>query len=73
MGELDNTVNVVMLILVLGTGTAATACALTAAYIYLRPGRDRSSADRLARRWLIATAVFGFTAIGLRFLWILLI
>ncbi|MDY6811048.1 MAG: hypothetical protein SW127_18885 [Actinomycetota bacterium] len=73
MGELDNTMNVVMLLLVLGTGAAATACAVAAAYVYLRPGRDRSAGDRLARRWLVATAILGFTAIGLRFVWVLLL
>lgn len=73
MGELDSTVNVVTLLLVLGTGIAATGCAIAAAYVYLRPGRDRSAGDRLGKRWLVATAILGFTAIGLRFVWVLLL
>ncbi|AZG46675.1 hypothetical protein D7316_03276 [Gordonia insulae] len=65
--------NVVMLIIVVGVGVAASACAVAAAYVYLHPGRDRDVRDRLARRWLVATAVLGFTVIGLRFVWVLLL
>ncbi|MEE3852091.1 hypothetical protein VZC37_17240 [Gordonia sp. LSe1-13] len=75
MGSLDDTTNVVMLTLVILTGATASACALTAAYVYLRPNthRDNDTRDRLARRWLVATAVFGFTAIALRFVWALIV
>ncbi|MBD0860723.1 hypothetical protein IA539_05810 [Gordonia sp. zg691] len=66
-------VRVVMVTLVLVTGLTATACAVTAAFVYLRPGREPSARDRLARRWLMATAVFGLTAIVLRFVWVLLL
>ncbi len=62
----------VMLVLVLMVGTAASVCALTAAYVYLRPGDDHLRAERLARRWLVATAVLGLTALCLRFGWVLL-
>ncbi len=62
-----------MLTLVLVVGVAATACAITAAYTYLRRGQDPLTADRLARRWLIATAIFGISAIVLRFVWLLLL
>ncbi|AFR51195.1 hypothetical protein [Gordonia sp. KTR9] len=63
---------VIMLVLVLMVGTAASVCALIAAYAYLRPGDDHLHAERLARRWLVATAVLGLTALCLRFGWVLL-
>ena len=65
-------VGVLMLTLVLVVGAAAAGCAMTAAYVYLRPGDDHVRAERLARRWLIATGVLGVTALGLRFGWLLL-
>ncbi|MGK2317784.1 hypothetical protein ACSJLP_09800 [Gordonia rhizosphera NBRC 16068] len=70
-----STTNVVMLTITLTVGVAASGCAVTAAYVYLRPNpdHDRATRDRLARRWLAATAVLGFTVIGLRFVWVLLI
>ena len=61
-----------MLTLVLVVGAAAAGCAMTAAYVYLRPGDDHVRAERLARRWLIATAVLGVAALCLRFGWLLL-
>ncbi|WP_439030760.1 hypothetical protein [Gordonia terrae] len=61
-----------MLTLVILVGAAAAACAMTAAYVYLRPGRDHVEAERLARRWLVATGLLGFTALALRFGWLLL-
>jgi heme/copper-type cytochrome/quinol oxidase subunit 3 len=74
MEALDRTTNLVMLIVIITLGVAASACAVTAAYVYLRSRADRHAAarDRLARRWLIATAVLGFTVIGLRFVWFLI-
>ncbi|ROZ89057.1 hypothetical protein [Gordonia sp. OPL2] len=74
MGALDRTTNLVMLIVIIAVGVAASACAVTAAYVYLRsrPDRDAAARDRLARRWLIATAALGFTVIGLRFAWFLI-
>ncbi|ANY26343.1 hypothetical protein ABID74_003479 [Gordonia terrae] len=63
---------VVMLTLVLVVGAAAAGCAMTAAYVYLRPGDDHVRAEHLARRWLVATAVLGVTALCLRFGWLLL-
>lgn len=63
---------VLMLTLVLAVGVAAAGCAMTAAYVYLRPGDDHRHAERLARRWLITTAVLGVTALCLRFGWLLL-
>ncbi|MDL9948361.1 hypothetical protein QSJ19_22835 [Gordonia sp. ABSL11-1] len=74
MEALDRTTNLVMLIVIIALGVAASACAITAAYVYLRSHSDRDAAarDRLARRWLIATAVLGFTVIGLRFVWFLI-
>ncbi|KAF0971390.1 MULTISPECIES: hypothetical protein [Gordonia] len=65
--------NTVMLILVLATGVIASACAIMAAFIYLRRGRDPLTADRGARRWLVATAIFGISAIVLRFVWLLML
>jgi hypothetical protein len=64
--------DVLMLTLVMVVGAAAGGCAMTAAYVYLRPGDDHVRAERLARRWLIATAFFGVTALCLRFGWLLL-
>ncbi|MFC9979328.1 hypothetical protein [Gordonia sp. NPDC127522] len=61
-----------MLTLVLVVGAAAAGCAMAAAYVYLRPGDDHVRAERLARRWLIGTAVLGVTALCLRFGWLLL-
>lgn len=61
-----------MLTLVIVVGAAAAACAMTAAYVYLRPGDDPVHAERIARRWLVATAILGFAAICLRFGWALL-
>ena len=63
-------VGVLMLTLVIVVGAAAAVCAMTAAYVYLRPGNDHIRAERLARRWLVATAVLGFTALCLRFGWL---
>ena len=65
----------VLLIVIITLGVAASACALTAAYIYLRdhPNRDRDTRERLARRWLAVTAVLGFTIIVLRFVWVLVL
>ncbi|MCR5978015.1 hypothetical protein GDN83_09775 [Gordonia jinghuaiqii] len=65
--------NAVMLTLVLATGAAASVCAVTAAVVYLRPGRERLAAERLARRWLVATAVLGVSAICSRFVWLLVL
>ena len=61
-----------MLTLVLVVGAAAAGCAMMAAYVYLRPGDDHVRAERHARRWLIATAILGVTALCLRFGWLLL-
>ncbi|NDZ93026.1 hypothetical protein G3I13_00780 [Streptomyces sp. SID6673] len=74
MGELGRTTNLVMLIVIITVGVAASGCAVTAAYLYLhvRPDRDHMIRDRLARRWLVATAALGFTVIVLRFVWVLL-
>lgn len=74
MGALDNSTNLVLWIVSIALGVAASACAVAAAFVYLHehPGRDRDTRERVARRWLIATAVLGFSVIGLRFLWILL-
>jgi hypothetical protein len=66
-------VNTVMLTLVLVGGVAATVCAIMSAFTYLRRGQEPLVADRLARRWLIATAIFGISAIVLRFVWLLLL
>ncbi len=63
----------VMLVLVLITGVIAAACAIMAAFTYLRRGRDPVAADRDARRWLLGVAVFGISAIVLRFVWLLLL
>lgn len=63
----------VMLVLVLITGMIASACAIMAAFTYLRRGRDPVAADRDARRWLLGVAVFGISAIVLRFVWLLLL
>lgn len=65
-------VGVLMMTLVLVAGAAAAGCAMTAAYVYLRPGDDHVRTERLARRWLIATAVLGVTALCLRLGWLLL-
>ncbi|MYR07370.1 hypothetical protein GTV32_14095 [Gordonia sp. SID5947] len=75
MGELSSPTNLVMLIVVIAVGVAASGCAVAAAYVYLhaQPDRDASARDRLARRWLIATALLGFTVIAMRFVWVLLI
>ncbi|MEO9329475.1 hypothetical protein [Gordonia aurantiaca] len=62
-----------MLTLMSGCGIIASLCAISAAWFYLRRGREPADADRLARRWLIATAVFGFGPIGVRFVWFLLL
>lgn len=69
------TTNLVLLIVIIALGVAASACALIAAYLYLRehPDRDRDTRERLARRWLAVTAVLGFTIIVLRFVWVLLL
>jgi len=64
-------VNGLMLTLVLGCGIIASLCAIAAAWSYLRRGREPETADRLARRWLVATAVFGISALVLRFVWLL--
>ncbi|WP_431817417.1 hypothetical protein [Gordonia jacobaea] len=63
----------VMLIISITLGVAASGCALAAAYVYLHenPKRDNIARDRLARRWLIATAVLGFAVVLLRFIWLL--
>lgn len=61
-----------MLTLVLVIGAAAAACAVIAAFVYLRPGDDHVRAERLARRWLLATALLGVTALCLRFGWVAL-
>ncbi|MCR8898266.1 hypothetical protein NWF34_15060 [Gordonia sp. GONU] len=61
-----------MLTLVLATGVIASVCALMAAYTYLRRGRDPSAAARGARRWLVGVAIFGISAVVLRFVWVLL-
>ncbi|MFW0793357.1 hypothetical protein AAFP30_06055 [Gordonia sp. CPCC 205515] len=50
---------------------AAAGCALTAAYVYLRNNNGRAEAERRARRWLVATAVFGVSAVVLRFVTLL--
>ncbi|MFE0750078.1 hypothetical protein [Gordonia sp. NPDC058843] len=63
---------VLMLTLVILVGASAAGCAMTAAFVYLRPGDDHVRAERLARRWLVATAVLGVTALCLRFGWLLL-
>lgn len=60
-------VGVLMMTLVLVVGAAAAGCAMTAAYVYLRPGDDHVRTERLARRWLIATAILGLTSLCLRF------
>ncbi|MDV7100056.1 hypothetical protein R4227_07885 [Gordonia amicalis] len=62
-----------MLVLVLATGVIASACAIMAAFTYLRRGSDPLTADRGARRWLVATAIFGISAIVLRFVWLLML
>ena len=63
----------VMLIISITLGVAASACALAAAYVYLHenPKRDNITRDRLARRWLIATAILGFAVVLMRFVWLL--
>lgn len=61
-----------MWIVTVGLGTAAAVCAFTAAYVYLRGPGDRLRNERLARRWLAATAVLGVSAIVCRFLMLLL-
>ncbi|OUC77976.1 hypothetical protein CA982_14825 [Gordonia lacunae] len=63
---------VLMLALVIVVGAGAALCALAAAFVYLRPGDDHLRAERVTRRWLIATAVLGVTALCLRFGWLLL-
>ena len=72
MPHLD-TASTVMLIISITLGVAASACALAAAYVYLRenPKRDNIARDRLARRWLVATAVLGFAVVLMRFVWLL--
>lgn len=66
--------NAVMLIISITLGVAASGCALTAAYVYLRvhPNRDGIARENLARRWLAATAVLGFAVIVVRFIWVFL-
>lgn len=65
--------NAVMLVLMIVVGAAAMVCAIMAAFTYLRRGRDPLTADRLARRWLVFTAIFGTSAIVLRFVWLFLL
>ncbi len=62
-----------MLVLVLITGAIASAYAIMAAFTYLRRGRDPVAADRGARRWLLGVAIFGISALVLRFVWLLLL
>ncbi|MGV9714281.1 hypothetical protein ACWDTI_26890 [Gordonia sp. NPDC003424] len=57
----------VMLILILALGAAAAGCALIAAYVYLRGSGNPVRDERTARRWLVGTAVFGVSALVLRF------
>ena len=63
----------VMLIISITLGVAASACALAAAYVYLHenPERDNIARNHLARRWLVATAVLGFSVVLMRFVWLL--
>lgn len=84
MREPAGTTDLVMITVITVVGVAAAFSALAAAYVYLRerPGRDRDikggdiqgrdTRERLARRWLVAVAVFGVTAVVLRFGWLLL-
>lgn len=84
MREPAGTTDLVMITVITVVGVAAAFSALAAAYVYLRerPGRDRDiqgrdiqggdARERLARRWLVAVAVFGVTAVVLRFGWLLL-
>ena len=68
------TIDAAMFVVLIVLGIAASACAVAAAYVYLRdrPGRSRQARERLARRWLLATAVLGFSIVALRFVWLLL-
>ncbi|MBE7191017.1 hypothetical protein [Gordonia polyisoprenivorans] len=77
----------ITVITVVGVAAAFSALASAYVYLRERPGRDRDiqgrdiqgrdiqgrdTRERLARRWLLAVAVFGVTAVVLRFGWLIL-
>ncbi|GAB36780.1 hypothetical protein GOOTI_239_00270 [Gordonia otitidis NBRC 100426] len=63
------TMQMLIWILIAMCASGATVCAFGAAWVYLRGApADR---DRLARRWLAATAILAFSAIILRFVSVL--
>ncbi|MDF3281328.1 hypothetical protein [Gordonia sp. N1V] len=77
----------ITVITVVGVAAAFSALAAAYVYLRERPGRDRDiqgrdiqgrdiqgrdTRERLARRWLLAVAVFGVTAVVLRFGWLIL-